>query len=47
MAVRQLIEVENSIAQCIAFTNAKVNEQFRDKMHLVDHTKPVETRQNG
>ena len=41
------IEVENSIAQCIAFTNAKVNEQFRDKMHLVDHTKPVETRQNG
>ena len=25
------IEVENSIAQCIAFTNAKVNEQFRDR----------------
>ena len=31
--------VRNSIMQCIAFREQKINDQFREKMKLVDRTK--------
>ncbi len=34
------IEVRHSIAQCITFQKADINGQFKERMHLVDRTKP-------
>ena len=33
------VEVRNSIVQCIAFREQRINDQFREKMKLVDRTK--------
>jgi len=32
------IEIEHSIEQCIDWKEKKINDQFRTKMKLVDHT---------
>lgn len=36
------VEVRHSIAQCITFQKADINGQFKERMHLVDRTKPQE-----
>ena len=33
------IEIQHSIEQCVTFQQAGINEQFKDRMHLVDRTK--------
>lgn len=33
------IEIQHSIEQCVTFQKAGINEQFKDRMHLVDRTK--------
>jgi glycerol-3-phosphate acyltransferase PlsX len=33
------VEVEHSIEQCIEWKEKRINDQFIDKMHLVDRTK--------
>ncbi len=36
------VEVKHSIEQCITFQKADINGLFKDRMHLVDRTKPAE-----
>ena len=33
------ISIEHSIEQCVTFKEKRINDQFREKMHLVDHTR--------
>ena len=33
------VEIRNSIEQCVTFQKAGINDQFRNKMHLVDRTR--------
>ena len=33
------ISIEHSIEQCVNFKEKRINDQFREKMHLVDHTR--------
>lgn len=37
------VEIKHAIEQCITFKEKKINDQFKERMHLVDRTKPLKT----
>ena len=41
------VEVEHAIAQCVDFKEKRINEQFKDKMKLVDRTKKAKPVQEA